>query len=80
MGAKKERKMELNPEAMPRHIAIIMDGNGRWAKSEAFQGAWGTGKAQGTENNSGGMLQPWHQVSDGICLFMRELVQAAGRS
>lgn len=22
----------INPEAIPRHIAIIMDGNGRWAK------------------------------------------------
>ena len=24
---------QLNPENMPKHIAIIMDGNGRWAKS-----------------------------------------------
>ncbi len=24
--------MKLNPETLPNHIAIIMDGNGRWAK------------------------------------------------
>lgn len=24
--------MNLNPETLPKHIAIIMDGNGRWAK------------------------------------------------
>lgn len=22
---------QLNPEKMPKHVAIIMDGNGRWA-------------------------------------------------
>src|SRR4030042_5766853 len=29
------RDMErLDPEKMPRHIAIIMDGNGRWAQRQ----------------------------------------------
>jgi undecaprenyl diphosphate synthase len=27
-------KEKLNPEKLPRHIAIIMDGNGRWAKEK----------------------------------------------
>lgn len=27
-------KTELNPEKLPSHIAIIMDGNGRWAKGK----------------------------------------------
>lgn len=26
--------MEINKERLPRHIAVIMDGNGRWAKSK----------------------------------------------
>jgi undecaprenyl diphosphate synthase len=27
----------LRPEAMPRHIAVIMDGNGRWAQQRGLQ-------------------------------------------
>lgn len=27
---------DLNPHALPKHIAVIMDGNGRWAKSRGF--------------------------------------------
>jgi undecaprenyl diphosphate synthase len=27
-------KSLINKEKLPRHIAIIMDGNGRWAKSQ----------------------------------------------
>jgi undecaprenyl diphosphate synthase len=34
---------ELDPERLPRHIAVIMDGNGRWAKRE------GVGRAAGHE-------------------------------
>ncbi len=35
--------MDLDPKTIPRHIAIIMDGNGRWAKQE------GVTRAQGHE-------------------------------
>jgi len=42
---KKHDKVEvdgqLDQERMPRHIAIIMDGNGRWAKSKGLPRAFG---------------------------------------
>ena len=29
-------KKEINTENIPKHVAIIMDGNGRWAKQQGF--------------------------------------------
>lgn len=28
---------DIRPDAIPRHIAVIMDGNGRWAKTQGWQ-------------------------------------------
>lgn len=36
MGLFKRKKETLTPGPMPRHIAIIMDGNGRWAKKRGL--------------------------------------------
>ena len=39
---------EVPPEKMPRHIAVIMDGNGRWAKQRGLPRI--EGHRQGTES------------------------------
>ena len=31
----------MSEAVLPRHVAIIMDGNGRWAKAHALQVAMG---------------------------------------
>lgn len=41
-GAEPERVIpDVNPARIPRHIAIIMDGNGRWAKQRGFPRIFG---------------------------------------
>lgn len=34
-------KSQINPDKLPRHIAIIMDGNGRWAKEKGMPRVFG---------------------------------------
>lgn len=36
-----ELKAEINLNKLPKHIAIIMDGNGRWAKQQGFKRVFG---------------------------------------
>lgn len=43
--------MELNPEKLPIHVGIIMDGNGRWAKQKGLPRA--IGHRAGTERLQG---------------------------
>lgn len=43
-----EEEIELTPDLVPAHIAIIMDGNGRWAKQRGLPRL--AGHRAGTEN------------------------------
>ncbi len=37
----KDQKSNIIPEKVPNHIAVIMDGNGRWAKKRGMQRVFG---------------------------------------
>ncbi len=36
-----ERPADLDPQLLPRHVAVIMDGNGRWAQHHGWPRLWG---------------------------------------
>ncbi|MEQ8317315.1 MAG: polyprenyl diphosphate synthase [Phycisphaerales bacterium] len=36
-----EHPLGLDPARVPRHVAIIMDGNGRWAEAQGLPRIWG---------------------------------------
>jgi undecaprenyl diphosphate synthase len=36
-----ELPADLDPDLLPRHVAVIMDGNGRWAQQRGWARAWG---------------------------------------
>lgn len=44
----KQKDIELDPERIPRHVAVIMDGNGRWAKKRMLPRI--AGHKQGMDN------------------------------
>lgn len=48
MGKRQVQPLDLNGYMVPRHIAIIMDGNGRWAKKRGLPRQ--AGHRQGAEN------------------------------
>jgi undecaprenyl diphosphate synthase len=48
LAVKPEEAVQLDPHRVPEHVAIIMDGNGRWAKARGLPRA--EGHRQGTEN------------------------------
>ena len=48
MATSKASKVKLDPARIPAHIAIIMDGNGRWAKRRFLPRV--AGHKQGMQN------------------------------
>lgn len=48
MGLRRKKPLDLTPYKVPEHIAIIMDGNGRWAKKRGLPRV--AGHRAGAEN------------------------------
>ena len=48
MGLRRKKPLDLTPYKVPKHIAIIMDGNGRWAKKRGLPRV--AGHRAGAEN------------------------------
>lgn len=46
-----ELKAMIIPEKLPKHVAIIMDGNGRWAKQRTYRRIMGHRKGMDTVRN-----------------------------
>ena len=36
-----DKKLRIDLQKVPKHVAIIMDGNGRWAKSKGMSRVFG---------------------------------------
>jgi undecaprenyl diphosphate synthase len=58
--------MEFNKEQLPSHIAIIMDGNRRWAKSKGKPVALGHREGR---KNSKICKQNRIKIYNSICIF-----------
>ncbi len=74
-------KEQINKNKLPSHIAIIMDGNGRWAKQQGLL------RAIGHENGTKSVRQTVEASAElgiknlnTLCLFYRKLEQTKIRS
>ena len=69
---------QLDPERLPKHIAIIMDGNGRWAGQRRMQRFFG--HQQGAESVQFVVEQPRALTSPGsLCMHFRWRIISAAR-
>ena len=58
---------------IPNHVAIILDGNGRWAKRKGCQERMGMSKAVKIWKNLFCCKRTRSKISDRICIFYGEL-------
>lgn len=82
---------DLNPNKLPKHVAIIMDGNGRWAQQHGHERTFGHQNAieavRSTIEGAGEMgiayltlytfsTENWNRPKEEVRLLMELLVQA----
>jgi undecaprenyl diphosphate synthase len=70
-------KEMINTERLPRHIAIIMDGNGRWAQEKGEDRLFGhLHGVESVRNIVEGAAELGIEVPHFICVQYRKLGQA----
>ncbi len=78
---KEAAEHEFDPSLpIPQHIAIIMDGNGRWAQNRRLPRVAGHKEGMETVKRSRNMLHTLCESIDSLCVFNRELETAKRRS
>ncbi len=72
---------DLNPEKLPSHVAIIMDGNGRWAKKRLLNRIKGHEKGSETVRT---IVRTCRKIGiphfDAVCFLHRKLATTQIRS
>ena len=63
---KKTKEIELDMNRIPKHIGVIMDGNGRWAKRRGLPRS--VGHKRGAD-----ILEHLCEVPDSLCFLYRKL-------
>ena len=69
---KKSQKTEIDYSNLPQHIAIIMDGNGRWLERVIARSV-GHRKVQNSEENYNLLWGNRYKILDCLCFFNRKL-------
>ncbi len=71
--------MALDTNAViPAHVALILDGNGRWAKKRGLPRTMGHKEGCVTVENGGNCSQNGHPLSDGLWIFHGKLEALRG--
>ena len=72
---------QLDKENLPEHIAIIMDGNGRWAKAKKSSPLiWSQCRHENIKENCPGIIRRRHKNNHNVCFLHRKLETESGRS
>lgn len=65
----------LNLESLPKHLAIIMDGNGRWANNQGRVKIDGYRKGSEVAFDIATLHSPGHTLLNFVCIFHGKLAQ-----